>query len=142
MLDSHQFLLFLNCQLVDILAVLIGHILKFLLHLLQVILRDLGGLLFLLKVLHSVPADIPNGYLSILTVLAHLFGQVLAALLRQLREGQADYTAIILGIDTQVRDLNRLLHSLQQAAVPWLDHQGSGIRGGDRGHLIQGVGVP
>ena len=72
----------------------------------------------LLEVIHGVPADVADGHLAVLGILVDLLGQLLAALLRQLREGQADDTAVVLGIDAQVGGLDGLFDGLEQRSRP------------------------
>ena len=87
---------------------------------------------------HAVPADIAHGHLGLFRVLLDLLDQILTAVLGQLREYQADHTAVILGVDAQIGHLNRLTNVLQELGIPGLDHQGTGIGGRNGGDTIQG----
>ena len=118
----------------------VGHLLQVLLSQLQLVLGDLGGLLHLLERLQRIPADVADGHLAALVVLADLLDQFLAALLRQLGEGQPDGLAVILGIDAQIGLLNGLLNALQGRGVPRGDEQRPGIGGRHRSDLLDGGG--
>ena len=113
--DCHQFLFLLGGQIVQNLALLVGQILQILLQLLQIVLGDLALLLGLLEGIHSLTADVTDGNLAVLAILMDLLGQLLTAFLSQLRECQADDSAVILGVDAQIRGLDSLLDGTQQS---------------------------
>ena len=83
-LDCHQLGFFFGCQVIDILASLICQVLQLLLHGFLVVLGELAVLLHLFEIFHGVPANITDGHLALLAVLADLFTQFFTALLREL----------------------------------------------------------
>ena len=94
--DRHELLLFLLEKGVDLFAHVVGQLLQVLFGDLQVILGDLAGLLLLLEGLHRIAADVADGDLAGLGILVDLLDELLTALLRELREVQADGLAVVL----------------------------------------------
>ena len=116
--DLHQFLFLLGAHLVDLLDVLVGEILNVLFGLLLVVLGQFALLLGLLDVVDCVAADVADGDLAGLGILMDLLDELLTALLRELREVQADGLAVVLRVDAKVRLLNGALDGLEGRAVP------------------------
>ena len=110
--DLHQFLFLLGAHLVDLFDVLVGEVLNVLFGLLLVVLGQLTLLLGLLNVVDCVAADVADGDLGILGVFADLLREILAALLGQLREDEADNAAVILRVDAEIRGLDGLFNRL------------------------------
>ena len=141
-LHGHQFGFLLGGQLVDLLAALVGHLLHGLLALLQVVLGDLRLLLHGLELFHGVPTDVADGDLAALAVLLHLLGQLLPALLRQLGEDQTNDLTVVLGVDAQLGDQQRLLNALSRVpSQGWMTRvRGSGAE--MEATWLMGVSVP
>ena len=85
---------------------LVGQVLDVLFGLLLVVLGQFALLLGLLDVVDRVAADVADGDLGVFGVFADLLGEVLAALLGQLREDEADNAAVILRVDAEIRGLD------------------------------------
>ena len=137
--DLHQFLFLLGAHLVDLLDVLVGEILNVLFGLLLVVLGQFALLLGLLDVVDCVAADVADGDLGILGVFADLLREILAALLGQLREDEADNAAVILRVDAEIRGLDGLFNCLEQRPVPRLDDERAGVGGRDGADLVDGA---
>ena len=116
----------------------VGELLEILLGDLEIVLGDLGLFLLGLELLHGVAADVAHGDLGFLGVLLDLLGELLAALLGQLREDQADGAAVVLRIDAEIGRENGLLNGLEGGGVPRLDEQAAGIGRADGGDLVDG----
>ena len=69
-----------------------------------------------------------------------LLDELLTALLRELREVQADGLAVVLRVDAKVRLLNGALDGLERRAVPRGDDELTRIRRGDGRDLLNGRG--
>ena len=121
--DFRQLFFFLFRNLVDFLDEVIRQLLNILFGDLVIIFRDLRTLLLFFQLLDRIPADVADGNLALLPILAGLLGKILAAFFGKRREDQADASAIILRIDSQVRGKNRPFDSLQQAVVPGLNQE-------------------
>src|SRR5437868_5832107 len=84
----------------------------------------------------GIPAAVPHCYPGFLRALMDLLHQLLAAILRQLGQHEADDLAVIGWIDAQVRLLDGFLDRTEHAAVPRLDQHHAGIGSADIGHAI------
>ena len=82
-------------DLVDLRDVLVGELLKLLLGSLQLIFRDRALALKLLQLVLRVAADVPDGNASLLGAMVDLLDELLAALLGERREGEADHAAVV-----------------------------------------------
>ena len=118
---------------------LVGEILDVLFGLLLVVLGQFALLLGLLDVVDCVAADVADGDLGILGVFADLLREILAALLGQLREDEADNAAVILRVDAEIRGLDGLFDGLEKRAIPRLDDERAGIGGRDGADLVDGA---
>ena len=137
-LKLHELLFLGAADLVDLLDVFVGQFLQVLFGLYLVVLGDLRVLLELLDIVHGVAADIADGHLGVLAVLAHLLGQFLTAFLRELGEDQSDDSAVVLGVNAQIGGLDGLFDLLQKAAVPGLDDQRAGVGRRNSSYLADG----
>ena len=79
---------------------------------------SLALLLGLLDVVDCVAADVADGDLGVLAVFVDLLRQILAALLGQLREDQADDAAVVLRVDAEIGGLDGLFNRLEQRRRP------------------------
>ena len=136
--DLHQFLFLLGAHLVDLLDVLVGEVLDILFGLLLVVLGQFPLLLGLFDVVNRVAADVADGDLGVLGIFADLLREILAALLGQLREDEADDAAVILRVDAEIRGLDGLFNRLEQRPVPRLDDERAGVGGRDGADLVDG----
>ena len=82
-------------EVVDRLRVLVGQLLHLSLAAALLVVADLAVADELLEVLHHVAANVPDRDLALLAVLAHELDELLAPLLRQLRDRQADQLAVV-----------------------------------------------
>ena len=69
---------------------------------LQLVLGHVAVLLHLLREVVCLAADVADRYLRGIAHLRDLLGQLLAALLGQLREDEADRLAVVLRVDAEV----------------------------------------
>src|SRR5699024_10861457 len=125
-------------DLVDLLYPVVRELLEVLFGYLEVVLGDLRGLLLGLELVHRVAPDVADGDLGVLGVFLDLLCQLLAALLSQLREYQADAPAVVLGVDAQVGGQDGLFYRLERGGIPGLDQQAAGVRRRDSGYLLDG----
>ena len=137
-LKFHEFLFLDAASIIDLLDILVGNILKILFSLLLIVFGDLGILLQLLDIVHSITADVADGNLAVFAVLLDLLDQFLTTFLGQHGEHKANDSAVVLGVDAQIGNLNRLLDLLEQRAVPRLNNERSCIGGRDRADLADG----
>mgnify|MGYP003295068779 CR=1 FL=1 len=119
---------------------IVGELLEVFLGDLIVILGDLGVLLHLLELLDRVAADVADGDLAALGILVDLLDELLAALLGELREVQADRLTVVLRVDAEVRLLNGALDEFEGAAVPRGDEQLTRVGRTDGRDLLNGRG--
>ena len=80
--------------------------------LLLIVFSQFAVILCLLDGIVGIPADSADGNLCLFALLAYYLNKLLAALLGELGEYQADHTAVIVGIDAQVGLLYGLLDVL------------------------------
>ena len=89
----------------------------------QIVLGDLAVLLGALELGVGVAADVAHGDPRVLGVVLALLDEVLAALLGQRRERQADDRAVVARRDAEVGGLDGLLDRLERGLVPRLDDE-------------------
>ena len=109
-------LLFLFEKGVDLFAHIVSQLLKILFGDLQIVLGDLAGLLLFLKRFHRIASNIADSDLAVLGILMDLLDELLTALLRELREVQANGLAVVLRVDAKVSLLNGALDGLERRA--------------------------
>ena len=127
---------------VDVLDVLVRELLDLVHAPLGVVLGDLGVLLHLLQLLVGVPPHVADGDPALLGhVLGHL-DQLLAPLLGERRDVDADDLAVVARVHRELGLLDGLLDLGQHRAVPGLDDHQAGLGDGDRGHLVEGRLLP
>ena len=96
-------------RLVDLLDRVVGQLLHFVLEALALVLADLVLLLVGLEVIHPVAADVADRDPRLLGILADELGQLLAALLGQLGDRQADHLAVGDRVEPETGRADRLL---------------------------------
>src|SRR5262245_1589306 len=99
----------------------------------------LGHLLVLcegLQLVVGLSPDVPDRHPRVLRELVHGLGELLAPVLGEGRQGEADHLAVVGGREAEVRLRDRLLDVVHLARVPRLDQQRLRIRHGDGGELI------
>src|SRR5947209_1428274 len=124
-------------KVVDLLRVLVGELLDALLGTTLLVRADVAGVDELLQVLHRVAADLAHGDAVLLGEVAHDLDELLAPLLRQLRDRQADELAVVRRRQPEVRLLDRLLDRADRARVERLDREHPRIRDADRRQLLE-----
>src|SRR5438067_418787 len=82
-----------------------------------VVLADLAGFLQLAELVHHVAADVAYRDPAFLRDPAHDLHELLAALLGELGDGQADHAAVVRGREPDVRLHDRLLDRLYRGLV-------------------------
>ena len=102
MSDLVEFLFLVRRDFVYFRNELVGDLLHLFLCILEIVLGHLGGFLLRFELLHRLTAYIANGDFALLTVLADLLCEFLTSLLGELREHQADHSAVVLRIYTEV----------------------------------------
>ena len=91
----------------------------------------------LLEVVHDVPADVAHGDPPLLGHVADDLDELLAPLLGQLRDRQADHLAVVRRRQAEVGLLDRPLDRLQRARVERLDGQEARLGRVDRRELLE-----
>src|SRR5713101_5794022 len=133
--DLHDLRLFGFDQLFHELQMVVMQLLHVLLGVLLVVLGDVLGLL---DPGDRLGAGTPHAHAPFLGELVHDLHQLLAALLRERRQGNADEVAVVGGREPEIGGQDRFLHGLEEALIPGLDGQELGLRGGDARHLVEG----
>src|SRR5713101_961659 len=133
--DLHDLRLFAFDQLFHELQMVVMQLLRLLLGVLLVVLRDVLGLLDLVDRLRAGPAHADAPFFG---ELVHDLHQLLAALLRERRQGNADEVAIVGRREPEIGGQDRFLDRLDEALVPGLNGQELGLRGGNARHLVEG----
>ena len=103
----------------------------------QLVLGDLALLLRCLELVQCIAADVAERNLCLLTGLGNALDKLLTALLGQRREVQTNLLAVVLRVDAEVGDLDRLLDGLEHRAVPRLDGQRARVGSRNCRNLIQ-----
>src|SRR5207237_1570182 len=88
---------------------------------LLVVSRDAGALRLRTQLVLGVMAERADLHPALLHLLVELLHQVLAALLGQCRDVEADERAVVVGGEPKVAADDRLLDGLEEALVPGLD---------------------
>src|SRR2546425_2982335 len=133
--DLHDLRLFGFDQLFHELQMVVVQFLRILLGVFLVVLGDVLGLLDLVDRLRTGAAHADAAFLG---ELVHDLHQLLAALFREWRQGDADDVAVARGRQPEIGGEDRLLDRLHEGLVPRLDGQELGLRGGDARHLVEG----
>ena len=98
--------------LVDLLDRVVGQLLHLMLEPLALVLADLVLLLVLLEMIHPVAADVADRDARLLGILADELGELLAALLGQLGDRQADHLAVGDRVEAEAGRADRLFDRL------------------------------
>src|SRR5438128_513097 len=133
--DLHDLRLFGFDEVFHQLQVVVVQLLRVLLGVLLVVLGDVLGLLDLIDRLRAGATHADSAFLG---ELVHDLHQLLAALLRERRQGNPDDGAVARGRQPEIGGEDGLLDRLHEALVPGLDGQELGLRGGDTRHLVEG----
>ena len=123
--------------LVDLPDRVVGQLLDLMLQPLALVLADLVLLLVGLEVIHAVAADVADRDPRFLRILADELGQLLAALLGQLGDRQADHLAVGDRIEAETGGADRLFNRADVRAVPHLHRQHPRFGGRHGRHLVQ-----
>src|SRR5262245_24452414 len=121
--DLQQLFLFLGQHGVDIVHVPVGELLDLLLGATILVFRDQPLLEHLLELVHEVVAHRANRDARTLGLVLGDLGELLAALLRHGRQGQADHLSRGVGRQAEVRLQDGFLDRLDRALVPRCDDQ-------------------
>src|SRR5436190_8002810 len=124
-------------QLIDLLRVVVGELLDALLRAVLLVLADLALVDELLEVVDRVAADVAHCDAPLLGHPAHDLDELLAALLRELRDRQPNQLAVVRGRQAEVGFLNRPLDRAQRAWVERLDGDHPRLGRVDRGELLE-----
>src|SRR3989442_2291075 len=135
--DLHDLRFFVFQQLVDRRGVLVGELLPLLLRAPLLVVADVAVLDELLQMVHQVAADVPDRDPALLRVPAHELDELLAPLLGQLRDRQADYLAVVRRLEPELGLQDRLLDRLDLGRVERLHCEEARLRRVDRRHLLQ-----
>src|SRR5215470_15849071 len=119
--DLHHLFLLLGDDLVHLRDAGVGLLLDSLAGALVLVLGDLLVLEQGLELLVRVAALVADGDLVLLSLGLHLLGDLLAALLGEGGDGEADDLPVVHWGEAQVRLAERLLHVLEQPFLPGLD---------------------
>ena len=92
------------------------------------------------QVLHHVPADVADRDLAVLGDAAHDLHQLLAPLLGQRRDRQADDLAVVRWRQPEIGLLDRALDRLHRAGIERLDGQEARLGSSNRGQALQRSG--
>src|SRR3989475_1250510 len=139
MSDLHDLRLFGFDQLFHELHMVVVELLRVFLGVLLVVLGDVLGLL---DPVDRFGAGAAHADAPFLGELVHDLHQLLAALLREWRQRNADDVAVVRRGEPEIGGQDRLLHSLDEALVPRLDGQELRLRRGHARHLVEGHLVP
>src|SRR3954469_15892478 len=112
--DFEDFLLLVLEQLVDLVNALVGELLQRFLGAVLVVAAHVAVLLELAQVVHDVAAHVAHRYAAVLGDAADDSHQVLAPLLGELGDREADHVAVVPGRQTQVGLHDRLLDRLDR----------------------------
>src|SRR5690348_3754832 len=122
-------------QLVDLLHVVVVRLLHVLF---PVLLLVFGDVLGFLQLGDGLGARVADRHPTLLGEAMHHLHQLLAALLGERRERDANHVPVVGRREAQVRRQNRLLDRLHQTLVPGLDGQEPRFRRRHARHLVQG----
>ena len=87
-------------------------------------------------------AQVAHRHPPLLGLVLHDLHQLLATLLGELRERQADDLAVVRGVDAEVGVLDGLLDGLHVVLVVGLDHEQPRLGHVEAGQLLEGTSVP
>src|SRR5579884_1705678 len=125
-------------QLVELRDAEVGDLLQLDFGPVLVVRAGLAGLFELAQVVHDVAADVADRDAALLGDVADDLDQLLATLLGQLRQHEADHRAVVARRQPDVGLLDRPLDRLDRALVVRLDRQHPSLRRADRGQLLEG----
>src|SRR5262245_315215 len=136
-LDAQDFPFLLLQELVNPGDEAIGRLLDLFVPAALLVLRRLAISGQLLELVVGVAATLANGHPPLFRHLAHGLGELLAALLGQRRNHQANHLAVVHGGDPEIGGHQGFLDGLELPRLPGLDADGPGVGYGDRGHLVE-----
>ena len=96
-----------------------------------------AGIDQLLQVVHDVAAHVADGDATFLGQVPDDLDELLAPLLGQLRDRQADDLAVVRGLQPEIRLHDRLLDALEGRGIEGLHRQQPRLGGVDRGQLVE-----
>src|SRR5687767_5494425 len=132
--DFQDFGFFRVDQPVDLLDVLVGELLDFLLRMSFVV---FGDLLQLLDLGERFSAGVPHRDTPFLAQLVNHLDQVLASLLRKCRKRYPDQVTLSRRIEPEIGLADGLLDGVGERLVERLYRQQARLRGGHHGHLVE-----
>src|SRR5438093_9460622 len=135
-LDLHHFGFFVSRNLLDALDEAVGQLLEPLLGALLVLLRYATVFFCFTQMVEGIAPAITHGHARLLGALVDLLDELFAAILRQLRQHQADDLTIIGRVDAQVRRLDGFFNWTEHAPIPWLNQDHARIGGTDVGDAV------
>src|SRR5690606_33494939 len=119
--DLHDLLLLLSERIVDPLDVIVGELLDLVRPDAMLVLGDFSVLFHFLEVLHAIAAHIAYRDAGLLGVFVADLAQLLAALLAQLRDGNAHELAVACRVEAEAGVADAPLDRRYQATIPDLD---------------------
>src|SRR5690242_5279120 len=135
--DAQQLVFLVLDHRVDVLDEAIGQLLDLVVGLALFVFGDLLFLEQILDLLQGVAADVADGDLGVLALVAHVLGQLAAALFGERRHVEADHRAGGGRRDADVRGHQRLLDHCHQALLERRDDDRARIAQRHRGDLVQ-----
>src|SRR5262249_53291937 len=136
-LDRHDLFFLVRERLIDLADHGIGRLLHFRRMPLLVVLADLVLFFHLLEQIEPVAAHMPHRDLRGLGIFVGHLDQLLAALLVELRDAQADHLAFGRRRKTEIGGGDRLFHRVYHRLVPYLHRNEARLRHADGGELIE-----
>src|ERR1700686_1677 len=136
--DLHDFGFFARRPLIDEGNETIGELLQLLATTVRFVGRNLLLLLEGLDAVHLLATDVAHRHVRALRVALHESRVFPPALFIQRRDRDADQLAVVAGVQSQLRLLNRLLDGADDGPVPRLDQDHACLGHGDGGQLVQG----
>src|SRR3954447_532201 len=135
--DLHDFGFFALQEVVDLAHVVVRQLLDATLGGALLVVADVAVAHQLLEVTHRVAADVPDRDLALLRHVARQLDELLAPLLCQLRDREADQLAVVRGLEPEVRLLDRLLDRLDRGRVERLDGEHARLGHVDRRQVLE-----
>src|SRR5918996_5484911 len=135
--DFHDLLFLLLQEVVDPGHVLVGELLRPVLGAPLLVVPDVAVPDELLEIVHDVAPDVADRHAPLLGQVFHDLDQLLAPLLRQLRDRQADQLAVVGRCQAELRLLDRPLNRLDRAGIVRLDREHAWLGHVDRRELLE-----
>src|SRR5579862_5947362 len=124
-------------DLVDLRDVVVGELLDAALGGALLVVTDIAALDQCLEVLDRVTPHVSHRDTPLLRHVAHELHELLAALLGELRDRQANHLAVVRRREAEIRLHDRLLDTLERRRVERLDREQSRLGRADRRHVLE-----